>query len=75
MEVFPVSPRCETRSYNYYFIMIKHSFSAKMCRKSFYNRLTNKNLMSKNIFEYGFCIDKGDNPNIFNFRFCQICQL
>ena len=26
-------------------------------------------------FEQGICIGKGDNPNIFNFRFWQICQL
>ena len=34
-----------------------------------------KLLMSKNVFEWGFCIGKGDNPNIFDFRFWQICQL
>ena len=56
-------------------IMIKHSFTPKMCHNNFDNRLTNKNLMSKNVFELGFCIGKGDNPNIFNFRICQICQL
>ena len=52
-------------------IMIKYSFSPKMCRTNFDNRLTNKNVMSKNVFEQGFCIGKGDNPNIFNFRFWQ----
>ena len=31
--------------------MIKHSFSRKMRRKNFDNRLTNKNLMSENVFE------------------------
>ena len=41
--------------------MIKHSFSPKMCRKNFENRFTNKKLMSKNVFEMGFCIGKGDN--------------
>ena len=46
-----------------------------MCRKKFENRFTNKNLTSKNDFELGFCIGKGDNPNICNFRFLQICQL
>ena len=30
--------------------------------------------MSKNVFEYGFCMGKGDNPKIFNYRFWQICQ-
>ena len=55
--------------------MIKHSFSPKMCRKNFDNQLTNKNLMSKNVFEQGFCIGKGDNPNSFNFRIWQLCQL
>ena len=55
--------------------MIKHSFSPKMCRKNFENRFTNKKFMSKNVFELGFCIGKGDNPKIFNFRFWQICQL
>ena len=55
--------------------MSKHSFSPKMCRKNVDNRLTNKDLMSKNGFEQGFCIGKGDNQNIFNFRFWQICQL
>ena len=50
-EVFHLSPRCETSSYKYYLIMIKHSFSPKMCRKNFDNRSTNKNLMSKNVFE------------------------
>ena len=54
--------------------MIKRSFNPKMCRKNFENRFTNKNLMSKNVFELGFCITKGDNPKIFNFRFWQICQ-
>ena len=55
--------------------MIYHSFSPKMCRKNSENRFTNKNLTSKNVFELGFCIGKGGNPNIFNFRFWQICQL
>ena len=50
-EVFRVSPRCETPSYKYYLSMIKHSFSPKMCRKNFENRFTNKQLMSKNVFE------------------------
>ena len=36
-----------------------------MCRKNFENRFTNKNLMSKNAFEKGFCIGKGDNPKKF----------
>ena len=48
---FCVSPRCETPSYMHYLIMIKHSISPKMCRKNFENRFTNKNLMSKNVFE------------------------
>ena len=48
---FRVSPRCETPSYKYYLIMIKHSFCPKMRRKNFENRFTNKNLMSKNAFE------------------------
>ena len=47
----------------------------KMCRKHFENRFTNKNLASKNVFEYRFCIGKGDNPNILNFGFWQICRL
>ena len=34
-------------------IMIKHSFSPKMCRKNFENRFTNKTLTSKNVFEQG----------------------
>ena len=34
--------------------MIKHSFSPKMFRKNFENRLTYKNLMSKNAFEKDF---------------------
>ena len=55
--------------------MIKHSFSPKMCHKNLENRFKNKDLMSKNVFELGFCIGKGDNPKIFNFRFLQICQL
>ena len=50
----------------------KHSFSPKMCRKHFENRFSNKNLMSKNVFEKGFCIGKGDDPKIFNFGFWQI---
>ena len=57
--------------------MIKHSFSPKMCRKNFDNRLTNKNLMSKNVFEQGFCIGKGDNPNILTLdsgKFVNIIQ-
>ena len=58
----------------YYLIMTKHSFSPKMHRKNFENRFTNKNLMSKNVFEYGLCIGKGDNPKIFNFIFWQNCQ-
>ena len=74
-KVFRVSPCCETPSYKYYLIMIKHSFSPKMWRKNFENRFTNKNLMSKKFFEEGFCIGKGDNPKIFNVRFWQICQL
>ena len=36
--------------------MIKHSFSPKMCCKNFDNRLTNKNSMSKNVFEQGLCM-------------------
>ena len=55
--------------------MNEHSFSPKMCRKNFDNRLTNKNLMSKNVFELGFCIGKGDNPDIFIFIIWQLCQL
>ena len=55
--------------------MIKHSFSPKMCRKTFENRFINKYLTSKNVFEYGFCIGKGDNPKIFNFSFWQMCPL
>ena len=55
--------------------MIKQSFSPKMCRKNFENRFTNKNFMSKNVLNRAFCIGKGDNPKIFNFRFWQICQL
>ena len=43
-----------------------------MCRRNFENRFTNKNLMSENAFELGFCIGKGDNPKTFNFRFWQI---
>ena len=31
--------------------IILSSFSSKMCRKTFENRFTNKNLMSKNVFE------------------------
>ena len=31
--------------------MIKHSFSPKIYRNNFDNRLTNENLMSKNVFE------------------------
>ena len=31
--------------------MISHTFSDKMCRENFENRFTNKNLMSKNVFE------------------------
>ena len=31
--------------------------------------------MSKNVFEKGFCIGKGDNPTIFNFRLWQICHI
>ena len=50
-DVFHVSPCCETHSYKYYLTMIKHSFSPKMCRKNFDSWLTNKNLMSKYIFE------------------------
>ena len=38
-----------------------------MCCKGFENRFANKKLMSKNVFEQGFCIGKGDNPKIFNF--------
>ena len=50
-EVFCVSPRCESPSYKYYLIMIWHSFSPKMRRKTFENRFTNKHLTSKNVFE------------------------
>ena len=32
-DVFRVSQRCETPSYKYYLIMIKHSFSLKMRRR------------------------------------------
>ena len=35
----------------YYLIMIKDSFSPKKCRKKYENLFTNKNLMSKNVFE------------------------
>ena len=49
-----------------------------MCCKIFENRFTNKNLTSKNDFELGFCIGKGDNLNIFNFidsdKFVNIIQ-
>ena len=34
-----------------------------------------KNIMSKNVFEQEFGIGKGDNPKLFNFGFWQICQL
>ena len=46
-----------------------------MCRRKFENRLTNEDLTPKNVLNRGFCIDKGDNPNIFNFGFLQICRL
>ena len=45
------SPCCDTPPYKYYLNMIKHSFSPKMCHKHFENWFTNKNLISKNIFE------------------------
>ena len=51
-DVFRVSQRCETPSYKYYLIMIKHSFSLKMRRqKKNENRFTNRTLMSKNVLE------------------------
>ena len=43
---------CESSAYKYYLIMIKNSFSPKMCRKKFENRFTNKNLVSINVLEY-----------------------
>ena len=43
-----------------------------MYGKHFENRFTNKNLMLKNVFEYGFCLGKEDNPKILYFRFWQI---
>ena len=39
------------------------------------NRVTNKNLTSKNVFEKGFCIGKGDNPNIFNWILVNVATL
>ena len=53
--------------------MIKKKKKKKKERNE--NRFTNKNLMSKNVFQQGFCIGKGDNPKIFKFKFWQICQL
>ena len=47
----------------------------KCAAKKIENRFTNKNLTSKNVFELGFCIGKGDDPKIFNFEFWQICRL
>ena len=45
--------------------MIQHSFSPKICRKSFENRFTNKNLISKNGFEleflHGEIVSKGSH--------------
>ena len=46
-----------------------------MCRKNFENQFTNKRLTSKNVFELGFCLGKGDNPKIFYFEFWQVCRL
>ena len=37
-------------------IMIKHSFSPKMCRKNFENRFTNKNLMPKMVLNRDFAL-------------------
>ena len=59
----------------HYLIMIKRSFCPKMRPKNCGNRFTNKNLMSKNVSEYGFCIGKGDNSKTFKFSFWQICKL
>ena len=48
---FCVAPRYETTSYKYYLIIIQYFFRPKMCHKNFENRLTNRNLTSKNVFE------------------------
>ena len=43
----------------------------KMCSKNFENRLINKNVLVKNIFEYGFPVQKshGREGNIFPQKF------
>ena len=41
-EVFGISQWCEIPSYKYYSIMIKQSFSPKMCCTKFENRFTIK---------------------------------
>ena len=51
---FCISPCCETPSYKYYLIMIKHYFSPKMYRKNFEYRFTNKNLMFKKFLNRNF---------------------
>ena len=41
-------------SYKYYLVNILYILCPKKCHKNFENGFTNKGLMSKNNFEYGF---------------------